>query len=129
QDEALEKLYRFFFPDYVRLLSRLLPKAPAGQMPEAEGGAWDEAGEPASEAPAATDTTVEIAAPAKARGDWAAAQAAADAAAQISASEAPRPGDPPGLATDRTVEITASPAATPPPRVWKASAHGPGEGW
>jgi hypothetical protein len=29
QDEMLEKLTRFFFPEYVRLLARLLPRGPA----------------------------------------------------------------------------------------------------
>jgi len=151
QDEAPEKLYRFYFPDYVRLLSRLLPKAPAGETLEAQGAAWEEAGEPAAEAPAATDRTVEIAASKASRpggppdlatdrtventaaaetdDDGAPAPAVTDTTVESTASEAPRPGGPPDLATDTTVEIAATPAATPPPTAWKSSAHGPGQYW
>ena len=41
QEEMLEKLERFFFPDYIRLIARLLPPAPPDDGTEDGDDDWD----------------------------------------------------------------------------------------
>ena len=124
------------------------PRSPPGpaasRQAKADGAAWAEAGAPASEAPAITDTTVESTAPPAATNDGAGASAitdttvestappaatndgagasaATDTTVESTASAAPRPGDPPDLATDTTVKITEP--AVPPLRDWAEAVH------